>query len=94
MPIARPDHFATQPGQPVTIAPFANDEGASLTFLGFSSPANGTVAPGPAANTLIYTPQLGFSGVDQFTYTVGDTTGEAAQAVVTITVSAANLQPV
>ncbi|HWL67502.1 MAG TPA: DUF2341 domain-containing protein [Geminicoccus sp.] len=94
MPIARPDHFATQPGQPVTIAPFANDEGVSLTFLGFSSPANGTVAPGPAANTLIYTPQLGFSGVDQFTYTVGDTTGETAQAVVTITVSAANLQPV
>lgn len=94
MPIARSDQYATSPGQPVTVTPFANDEGDGLNLLGFSSPANGAVSAGPLPNSLIYAPQAGFSGVDQFTYTVGDSSGATAQAVITITISADNLQPV
>ncbi len=94
MPTARPDNLATLPGQPLTISPFANDEGQNLVLAGFSSPASGSVALGLEPNTLVYTPQGGFSGVDQFSYTVGDATGETAQAIITITVSATNRQPV
>ncbi|WP_084506353.1 DUF2341 domain-containing protein [Geminicoccus roseus] len=94
MPIARSDHVATLPGQPVTVAPFANDEGENLSFVGFSSPGNGTVALGQQPNTLVYSPAAGFSGVDQFTYTIGDATGGTAQALVTITVGLGNRQPV
>lgn len=93
MPIARPDNLATLPNQPVTISPFANDEGRDLVLAGFSSPGNGSVVQGTEPNTLIYTPNSGFSGVDQFNYTVGDATGETTQAIVTITVSASNRQP-
>lgn len=93
MPIARPDVVATLPGQAVTIAPFANDEGANLALTGFSQPANGVAALGGTAGTLRYTPNAGFTGVDQFTYTVSDATGAAAQATVTVTVSALNRQP-
>ena len=93
MPIARPDQVATQPGRPVTVGPFANDEGSELALTGFSSPANGNVVIGPSPNTLVYTPVAGFAGVDQFTYTVGDATGETAQALVTVTVGTENRQP-
>jgi hypothetical protein len=38
-------------------------------------------------NTVKYTPREGFSGVDSFNYTITDTTGDAATAIVTVTVT-------
>lgn len=94
MPIARSDHVSTLPGEPVTVTPFANDEGQDLVLAGFSTPQSGSVAPGALPDTLVYTPMLNFSGIDQFTYTVTDATGASAQGLVTITVSASNRAPV
>ncbi|MGK0446975.1 MAG: hypothetical protein ACJA2M_000746, partial [Polaribacter sp.] len=44
-------------------------------------------------NVVKYTPSVGFSGVDSFSYTITDTTGDAATAIVTVTVTAVIIQP-
>jgi hypothetical protein len=73
------------------------DVGANDTFESTSivytipaggDPDNGTVAIQDAANGIIrYTPTLGFTGVDIFTYRVTPSTGQAETATVTVTVT-------
>jgi uncharacterized repeat protein (TIGR01451 family) len=55
-----------------------------------SAPANGSVILSSNGN-FSYTPNTGFSGTDQFTYTISDAAGLTATAVVTITVTKAVL---
>lgn len=54
------------------------------------SPSNGSVTINDAGD-FEYTPDPGFSGVDQFTYEIVDGSGLTAQAVVTITVTRPNI---
>jgi VCBS repeat-containing protein len=66
----------------------ANDsdpDSATLTATAVDQPANGTLALS-ADGSFTYTPNVGFSGQDTFTYQAGDGTDTSAPATVTITV--------
>jgi hypothetical protein len=88
-PVARDDAAATAFQTPVTINVLANDsdpEGSALTVATFTQGASGGVAR--SGNSLVYTPNTGFSGTDSFTYTVSDGTATSNAATVTVTVAA------
>jgi hypothetical protein len=59
----------------------------SLSVTGVSSPSNGTVAL-TNASTVTFTPATGYSGPAGFTYTIQDTAGGTASALVSLTVQA------
>ena len=64
----------------------ANDVGSSLTVTSFSPASHGTVSV--AANgTYTYTPAIGYSGADSFTYTTTDAAGHTATAIVWLMVT-------
>jgi outer membrane protein OmpA-like peptidoglycan-associated protein len=58
-----------------------------LTITAVSTPAHGSATIG--AGGISYTPTLGYSGTDSFTYTISDGRGGSATATVTITVNPA-----
>lgn len=67
----------------------ANDvdpEGDSLQFAVTSQPSNGTLTD-HLDGTFTYLPNVGFSGIDTFTYTVTDSLGETSQAEIAMKVS-------
>jgi PKD repeat protein len=74
-PTANDDAASTAPGTPVTIPVRANDtdpEGATLSIINVSDPANGT-AVNNGDGTITYTPDGGFGGAtDVFTYSASD----------------------
>ena len=89
------DMVATNQNQTVTIDVLANDNdiptNGSLTT---TSPPNGTVTiddngtpTDPSDDTVIYTPDNGFSGTDSFTYTLCDGVGNCSTATVTVVVN-------
>lgn len=87
-PVANPDSATVASGSHVDIGVTANDSGdfaiaGSVTLL--TSPANGTTSL--SNNIVTYTPAVGFSGTNTFTYTVTDTGGRTSNAAtVTVTV--------
>lgn len=86
-PVANPDSAATDAGVPVDVAVLANDsdaDGDPLSVVAVTQGNNGTVANNGL--TVSYTPNAGFSGSDEFSYTVADGRGGIAVGVVTITV--------
>ncbi|MBF0156916.1 MAG: tandem-95 repeat protein, partial [Magnetococcales bacterium] len=93
-PPAAPDVVVVLPGQPLVI-PLSptltgNDgdlDGDSLVVVGISQPLQGTIVQG-ANGTVTYTPPVGFTGVDTFTYTVSDGTGPTTTNTVTVVVGA------
>ncbi|MCL4862624.1 MAG: tandem-95 repeat protein, partial [Caldilineaceae bacterium] len=87
-PVAVDDAVATQRDQPVTINVLGNDsdaDGDPLTVSAIGAPLHGTATTD--GQTITYTPNPNFVGVDSFTYTVLDGRGGAATATVTVTVS-------
>ncbi|MEC7765239.1 MAG: Ig-like domain-containing protein [Pseudomonadota bacterium] len=73
----------------VTISVLANDsdpDGDTLTVIGGTDPANGTVTDN-GDGTVTYTPNTGFMGEDTFTYTVSDGNGGQDTATVTVCVN-------
>ncbi|MBE7468978.1 MAG: hypothetical protein DPW09_03260 [Anaerolineae bacterium] len=90
-PTANPDTATTNVNTQVTISVLGNDsdpDGDTLTITGVSTPANGAVSIN--VNTIIYTPNTGYTGSDSFTYTISDGQGNTATATVTVTVAAVN----
>lgn len=80
------DRVITEPLVPVTFSPLANDTFANsdATVTAVTQGTSGTATIG-ANNTLVYTPDVGFRGIDSFTYTV--TSGGVTETVnVTVTV--------
>jgi hypothetical protein len=81
-------------GQPLAIAVLGNDTDTDGRLNPSSvniatQPANGAVVVG-ANGVVTYTPNPGFSGTDQFSYTVADSQGaRSPSAIVRITVTAA-----
>jgi len=65
---------------------------ASFTIAAFTQGAHGAVADN-GDNTFTYTPTIGFTGVDSFTYTLSDGAGNTVVGTVNVTVSA-NSAPV
>jgi len=83
---------ATAFGTPIAIRILANDTDAD------NDPLTATISIAPGAGTVqlqdgvaTYTPRAGFSGYDEFTYTVADPWGYTASALVRVTISAAGL---
>jgi VCBS repeat-containing protein len=73
-PEAIDDSATTDQDMEKTIDVLANDidvDSTTLSVTGASDPSNGTAVIN-ADNTITYTPNQGFDGVDTFTYTVSD----------------------
>ncbi len=69
----------------------ANDhdaDGDPLAITGASGGVNGTVTFNSQTNTVIFTPDAGYTGVASFTYTISDGHGGTASATVSLTVNA------
>ena len=89
-PMASDDMATTVQDQSVMIDVLANDEdadGEQLTVTAVTQGDDGTVAISPNGATVTYTPNAGFTGSDDFTYTVSDGT-DTAMGMVTVTVTA------
>jgi CshA-type fibril repeat protein len=87
-PTATDDVLRTAGRTPLTIAGSTltgNDSGTGLTVTGHGDAAHGTVTAG-ADGGLVYTPAVGYSGTDRFTYTVTDASGQTTTATVTVLV--------
>jgi Ca2+-binding RTX toxin-like protein len=83
------DSVAIDEGQTTTINVLANDvdpEGVPLTLESWTQPTNGTVTL-DSFGKLVYTPNGGFNGTDEFTYQVSDSPLRSETGVVSITVN-------
>ncbi len=92
-PTANNINIQTNTGTPVTITLTGTDpiQGDVLKFSVLRLPQHGVVTSpaGTPPNTVIYTPNTGFSGADSFTYKAADGQGVSSNnATVTITVNA------
>jgi len=65
----------------------ANDHGSNFTLDDYTQTVNGTLTAGNGG--LIYTPNDGYVGEDNFTYTICDAAGNCDDGIVYISVSAA-----
>jgi hypothetical protein len=86
-PVANDDTASTTEQEPVTIAVLANDtdpDGDTLTVTGVTQPADGSAVVN-GDGTITYTPDPGFVGTDDFTYSISDGTSTST-ARVTVTV--------
>ena len=86
-PSARDDEIIFVDNAPTTIDLFANDDfGADgvdlLSGVTFSNPGEGTISFDPDTGLFTYTPPGGFTGLDTFTYTIEDNTGDQSTATV------------
>ena len=94
-PIANNDTAVTTSGMPVVIDILGNDSdpnaGGTLipsSVLIVSRAGHGATLLDPTTGDITYTPQQGFSGKDQFTYTIDDTLDQISSvATVTVLVS-------
>ncbi len=87
-PLAADNTAATDEDVPITIDVLSNDsdiDGDSLSVQSASDGSNGSVAI-ETDGTLTYTPDSGFSGLDNFTYVVADGNGGTDTATVTVDV--------
>ncbi|MBI1729318.1 tandem-95 repeat protein, partial [Candidatus Acetothermia bacterium] len=95
-PNAVNDTATTPAGSPITISVLANDTDPNndkLTVTQVTQPSNGTVTIN-ANGTVTYTPNVGFSGTDTFTYKICDPGNLCDTATVTVQVTSPNLPPV
>ncbi|MGA9533457.1 MAG: Ig-like domain-containing protein, partial [Anaerolineales bacterium] len=95
VPIANVDTVGTDEDASVTVSVLSNDTGlgdapVSVTVTG--SAANGAALANPN-NTVTYTPDANWNGVDSFVYTVTDDNGDFDTAAVTVTVNSVNDPP-
>ena len=80
------DTAITPAATPVNIPVLVNDPaGPSLTVKSTTTPSHGTVVI-KLDGTITYTPAVGFSGIDTFTYTACDADNQCITQTVTVTV--------
>lgn len=91
-PVAADQDLATAQDTPRAVTLTASDaENDPLTFTVTTGPSNGSLS-GSGPNR-IYTPDLGFFGVDSFTFVANDGTADSNEATVTVTVTNVNDAP-
>jgi len=93
-PIAQDDSGATDEDVPVTIDVLANDrdpDGDTLVIQSVGQTLNGSVANN--GSDVTYTPDPGFNGSDQFSYTISDGNGGTDTATITVAIGAVNDEP-
>ena len=97
IPVANADSITTNEDTAVSINVTANDtdaDGNALVVAAIlTAPAHGTATIASASNVL-YTPAPNFNGTDSFRYRIRDGNGGLESALVTVTVTAVNDQPV
>ncbi len=100
-PVAVDDNAATQPGLPVIIDVAANDSDSDGsvdpgTVSVLTPPASGSISNvSLLTGAVTYQPNLGFSGLDTFTYSILDNdVATSNTATVTVTVGGGNIPPV
>ncbi|MGH9459365.1 MAG: beta strand repeat-containing protein [Thermoanaerobaculia bacterium] len=69
------------------------DAGETLTIIGVTQGASGTVAITGGGTGVTYAPNANVFGADTFTYTISDGNGGTAVAAVTVTVTSVNDDP-
>jgi len=95
-PLAMDDEATTPEDAAVTIDILANDsdvDGDTLTVISVTLPSNGAAVVN-LDNTITYTPTANFDGRDSFAYTISDGQGGMDTAVVRVTVTPVNDDPV
>ncbi|MGZ8784179.1 MAG: Ig-like domain-containing protein, partial [Acidimicrobiia bacterium] len=94
-PQGQPDAASTPEETAVEIEVLANDsdvDSSALTVTAVAGGTHGTVSTDGI--TLTYTPDLNWNGIDTFTYRVSDDLGGWCEAIVTVTVTPVNDDPV
>jgi hypothetical protein len=89
LPIAKNDVVTAKSGKAVSLNVLANDsdpDGDALTVLGATVPSHGSIR-WQDKQTIIYTPRADYTGWDNFAYTITDSRGGAALALVSVWVS-------
>ncbi|MEI6886752.1 MAG: Ig-like domain-containing protein [bacterium] len=84
-PVANADTATTLAGDSVTIDVLANDtdaDGNTLSITSAGSPTHGVSVIN--AGNIVYTPSIGFSGDDTFTYSISDGSGGTSSASVSV----------
>jgi serine protease len=95
-PVANNDSATTVEETAVAINVLANDsdpDNDPLTIIGVTQGGAGSVVIN-ANQTVTYTPNLNFQGVDSFTYTISDGNGNEDTATVSVSVSQVNDAPI
>ena len=97
-PVARPDRVVTRTGQslPIPVTENDTDRESDPFDVVFVQPAqNGSVDDfDPVERTILYTPSPGFTGSDEFSYTVRDSLGGESTTFVTVGVLSALQFPI
>jgi hypothetical protein len=82
-PNADDEEVTTEAGVPIDIDILDGDtdpngtiDATTVTII--TQPSNGTISVHPTTGVVTYTPNFGFTGVDEFTYTVDDNDGETS----------------
>ncbi|MBW2255857.1 MAG: tandem-95 repeat protein [Deltaproteobacteria bacterium] len=93
-PTAADVQASTTEDQPVVLLlDGSNEDGDSLTYTVQAPPAHGTLGD-IEGDSVTYTPDADFNGVDAFSYTVSDGTEESEPGDVTISIEPVNDAPV
>jgi uncharacterized repeat protein (TIGR01451 family) len=103
-PLVAGDLAAVTAGEDVTFRPMANDsdpDGDPIVLIDLGRPAHGTARAAGVrflersgmVGAITYTPARGFSGSDEFTYTITDGRGGYALGIITVHVTAAGEDP-
>lgn len=98
-PVAVDDQVTARTNSSVPVAVTANDydpDGEPVAVVAVGAPGHGTVEVG-TATTVVYTPDSGYVGFDEFDYRIVDGDGDEATATVTVEllpVDATNQPPV
>lgn len=95
-PVAVDDRASTTMDTSVAINLLANDrdpEGGAIRVDGFVQPRYGDVLPGADGRSVLYMPDLDFTGTDTFFYWAADNAGNFTRASVTVTVGAGGTRP-
>jgi hypothetical protein len=92
-PQANNDSFSTTENSTLTLAAsslLANDtdpSGLPFSITSVSNPANGTVTYNAQTQTVTFTPNAGYAGTANFTYTITDTSGATGSGLVSVNVN-------
>lgn len=89
-PVATDQEITTDEDIPITISlPATDADGSSLTYLIVANPGNGSLGS-VSGNTITYTPNANYNGLDTFTFKANDGSADSNTATVTITITPIN----